>query len=152
MDSILKVFFLAMVPVGELRLSLPTAITIYNLDWQTAFFISFLGNIVPVVLILLFLGPASKYLSGRSAIMKKGFDWVFERTRKKSGSKIERAGEATLVGFVAIPLPFTGAWTGAIAAFLFNIPFKRAFPLISLGVFISGIIVLFLTTLGLWII
>ena len=63
---------------------------------------------------------------------------------------MEKYGAIALITFVAIPLPFTGAWTGSIGAFLFNIPFKKAFPLILLGVLISGAIMLLLTQTGLW--
>jgi len=57
-------------------------------------------------------------------------------------------GYPALVLFVAIPLPLTGAWTGSLIAFLFKIPFKIAFPLISLGVIIAGVIVLALSLAG----
>lgn len=145
MAGIIETFFLAMTPIGELRASLPVALTVYNMNWLLAFLVSVIGNLVPVVILLLFLGPVSQWLSLKFKICNKFFSWLFERTRKKSSARIEKYGSIALVSFVAIPLPFTGAWTGAIAAFLFNIPFKKSFPLISLGVVIAGIIVLLLT-------
>lgn len=140
-----------MAPIGELRASLPVALTIYDMNWPLAFLISVLGNLIPVAALLLFLGPVSGWLSGKSSFMKKFFTWLFERTGRKAGQRITVYGDIALVSFVAVPLPFTGAWTGAVAAFLFGIPFKKAFPLISLGVLISGGIVLILTKAGmLW--
>ena len=57
-------------------------------------------------------------------------------------------GYLGLILFVAIPLPFTGAWTGALVAFLFKIPFKKAFPLIATGVAIAGALVTLITKAG----
>ncbi|MDP2909905.1 MAG: small multi-drug export protein [bacterium] len=152
MDGIIQTFLLAMLPIGELRVSLPISIAVYNLDWKLAFLISILGNLVPVLLLLLFLGPVSTFLSNNCVVFKTFFDWLFERTRKKTDSQLLKYGSIALVFFVAIPLPLTGAWTGAIAAFLFGFSFRKAFPLISLGVVIAGVIVLILTKLGLWLI
>ena len=61
---------------------------------------------------------------------------------------MEKYGYPALIVFVAIPLPMTGAWTGALIAFLFGIPFKKAFPLITLGIMIAGIIVLVISKTG----
>lgn len=153
MTEIIKTFFLAMTPIGELRIALPVALTIYNMNWLLAFFVSVVGNLVPVIFLLLFLGLVSKWFSDNFKFCNKFFNWLFERTRKKSNSRMEKYGAIALISFVAIPLPFTGAWTGAIIAFLFDIPFKKAFPLIALGVVIAGGIVLGLTQLGLlWLI
>jgi len=153
MQEAINTFFFAAMPVGELRTALPAGIIMYGLDWKLAFLLSIIGNLIPVALLLLFLGPVSKWLSFRSKACNGFFSWIFKRTRKRTGSKIEKYGSLALVSFVAIPLPFTGAWTGAMAAFLFGIPFKKAFPLISLGVAIAGIIILLLTQIGIiWLI
>jgi uncharacterized membrane protein len=153
MIEAIKTFLLAMTPIGELRIALPVALTLYDMNWVWAFFISVLGNLVPVVFLLLFLEPVSKRLSNNSKFFQKFFSWLFEKTRKKSSPGIEKYGEIALASFVAIPLPLTGAWTGAVVAFLFGIPFKKAFLLIALGVVIAGGIVLALTQLGLlWLI
>ena len=153
MLDILKIFLMAMAPVGELRVALPVGILAYGLEDHIAFLVSVLGNLVPVFFLLLLLGPISRFLSQNCIVFEKFFNWLFERTRRKTGAKITKYGAIALIGFVAIPLPFTGAWTGAIAAFLFGIPLKKAFPLISLGVIIAGVIVLILTKVGaLWLI
>jgi len=153
MVEIIKTFLLAMTPVGELRVALPAGIFLYGLNWKIAFLISVLGNLIPAVLLLLFLGPVSKWLSNNFLFFNKFFSWLFERTRKKTNNRIKKYGDIALISFVAIPLPFTGAWTGAIAAFLFNIKFKRAFPLIALGIVIAGAIVLTIIKAGLlWLI
>ncbi|MFH1894474.1 MAG: small multi-drug export protein [Patescibacteria group bacterium] len=145
----LQTFFLAMTPIGELRVSIPAALTIYHLDFARAYLFSVLGNLVPVVFLLLFLESVSSWLSLRLSFFKKIFDWLFLRTRKKYGFQMEKYGWPVLVLFVAIPLPITGAWTGSLVAFLFGVSFKKAFPAISLGVLVAGGIVSLITLAGL---
>jgi len=144
----IQTFLLAMTPIGELRVSLPAALTIYQLNWGAAYLISVIGNLVPVVFLLLFLEPVSNWLSRRSEICQKFFFWLFARTRKRYSFKMKKYGYPALIAFIAIPLPITGGWTGSIIAFLFKIPVKIAFPLISLGVIIAGAIVLAATQAG----
>ena len=141
-------FLLAMTPVGELRLSIPVALSTYQLAWPVAYIISVLGNLVPVLFFLLFLDPASSWLSDNFVIFDKFFSWLFARTRRKHGDKIKKYGYPGLVLVVAIPLPITGAWTGTLVAFLFGIKFKKALPLITTGVLIAGAIVTSLTKAG----
>jgi uncharacterized membrane protein len=148
MSAEIQTFLLAMTPLGELRISLPLALTVYRLDWKIAFFLSIIGNLIPSALILSFLPFLSQWLSKKSKICQKFFSWLFERIKKEHKTKMEKYGALALVAFVAIPLPLTGAWTGALIAFLFNIPFLMAFPLIALGVIIAGIIVSILTSAG----
>ncbi len=143
----LKIFLIAMSPIIELRGSIPLALGAEQLPVWSAYLFSVIGNIVPVIFILLLLESVSRYLSGHFAFLNRFFNWLFEKTRKKHAAKFERWKELALVILVAIPLPFTGAWTGSLCAFVFGIPFKKAFPLIVLGVVIAGAIVT-LTTLG----
>ncbi len=143
----LKVFLIAMSPIVELRGAIPMALGAYHLPIWSAFLISVLGNILPIVFILLLLESVSGYLSHHSRLFSRFFAWLFERTRKKHAKTFEYGRDLALMIFVAIPIPFTGAWTGALCAFVFGIPFKRAFPAIAGGVVIAGVIVT-LTTLG----
>jgi len=152
MDEVIKTFLLSMAPVGELRFALPVAIGVYKLHWVLAYIITVAGNMVPVFLILVFLGSTSKWLSENSAFFRKFFDRFFERTKKKTEKQVNKYGCLALAIFVAAPLPLTGAWTGAVAAFLFGIPFKKAFPSIFYGVAVAGLIVLILTKTGIWLI
>ncbi len=144
----IQTFLLAMTPIGELRISLPIALTIYQLNWAVAYLISVIGNLVPVILLLLFLEPVSAWFSKKFSIFQRFFSWLFARTRKKYNTKIEKYGYSALIIFVAIPLPITGGWTGSLIAFLFGISFRKAFPLITLGVMIAGLIVLLATQAG----
>jgi uncharacterized membrane protein len=144
----LNTFLLAMTPIGELRAALPVALVFYRLNWLWAYFLSVVGNLVPVVFLLAFLGSISTWLSNHFVFFKKFFSWLFEKTRKKTGSKMNKYNHWALAVFVAIPLPLTGAWTGALIAFLLGMHFWKAFLSISLGVLIAGIVVLGLTSTG----
>ena len=143
----LHTFLIAMTPIGELRASIPLGILVYGLSFKTAFIISVLGNLVPVVFLLLLLKKLSDYLSKRSYFFNLFFTWLFRKTKNRNEEKFRRWKEFALIVMVAIPLPFTGAWTGSLCAFLFGIPLKKAFSLIAIGVLIAGVVVT-LATLG----
>ncbi len=140
------VFLTSMLPIIELRGALPLAINILHIPWQKAFLVAFIGNLIPVPFILLLLGPIVNLLS-KIGFMKKFFDWLFARTRRKS-RVVEKYEEIGLLIFVAIPLPATGAWTGALIAYVLGLDFKKSLGFISLGVFIAGVIVTTLCLLG----
>ena len=140
-------FVTAALPLSELRGAIPLAILKFGFNPYKAFILSVLGNILPILPLLFGLEKISEYLSHKFYWFNKFFNWLFERTRRKHGAKFGRWQNFALVVLVAIPLPFTGGWTGSLCAFVFGIPFKKAFPLIALGVIIAGIIVTF-TSLG----
>jgi uncharacterized membrane protein len=111
----------------------------------SAYFWAVVGNIIPTVIIIFLLERVSRWLSSRYGLWKSFFDWLFERTRRKAQDKIEKYGAWGLFVLVAIPLPVTGGWTGALAAFLFGIEKKKAIPVISLGIMAAGVIVTIVT-------
>jgi len=130
-----------MLPITELRLAIPLAMGVYNMSAPLAFFLAVLGNVIPVIFILWFLKTISNFLSRHIYFFNRFFAWLFERTQRKHLKKFKRWKEFALVALVAIPLPFTGAWTGSLVAFVFGVPIKKAFPLIVLGILIAGVIV-----------
>jgi len=144
----LVIIIISALPIIELRGALPIAINLFNIPWYWALLLAITGNILPVPILLLFLDSIAKVLS-RIDVGNKFVDWVFERTRRR-GKIIERYERIGLMLFVAIPLPFTGAWTGSIAAFLMGQKFIYSFLSILCGVIIAGVIVTTLCLLG-WI-
>lgn len=144
----LIVFLVATLPIIELRGAIPLGINLFNFPWYKVVPLAIFGNLVPVPFILVFLEKVAKFLS-RSRLFKKFFDWLFTRTRKKS-RLIEEYEMIGLMLFVAIPLPVTGAWTGAVAAFLLGLKFKGALIAIFLGVLIAATVVTVLSLLGIW--
>ena len=141
-------FAVAALPLSELRGAIPLAILKFGFSPTKALFISFLGNILPVLPLLIGFDKVSDYLSHRFHWFNRFFSWLFERTRRKHGDHFHYWGDLALLIFVAIPLPLTGAYSGAVAAFVFGIPKKHAFLSIVLGVLIAGIIVTALTVFG----
>ena len=133
-------------PVAELRGGIPLAISL-EYPPAAAYLLAILGNLAVVPLVLIGLQYGETILL-RWKVSRTLLQWVFARTRRK-GRLIERAGPIALVLLVAIPLPGTGAWTGAIAAHLFGISMRKSLPWIGLGVLIAGIVVL-LVSLGLF--
>lgn len=110
------------------------------------FFYAVLGNMLPVPFILLLLGPISN-LCMQVPIGKKFFDWLFARTRRKTAD-IEKYEFWGLAIFVAIPLPATGAWTGAMAGWLLGLNFFRSLLSIFIGVLVAGVIMTALALMG----
>ncbi len=143
----LVIIFVAALPIFELRGSIPLALYTFGFDPLTAFSLSVVGNMIPVIPLLLFLEPVSNYLR-RWRIGDIFFTWLFERTHRKHNAEFEKYGSIGLAIFVGIPLPATGAWTGCAAAFIFGFKFKNAFLAILAGVIIAGVVVTMLTVMG----
>ncbi len=147
-QEILIIFLSAMAPISEIRGAIPLGILVYDFPIWLVFIVAIIGNLIPVVLILWYLETVSNFLREKSCFFEKFFSWLFEYTRKKHSKKVEKYAVWTLLPFVAIPLPFTGAWSGALIAFVFGIEKKKALVIISLGVLMAGIIIAFLVLGG----
>jgi len=143
----LIVILVSMSPWIELRGAIPIAILEYHWQWWQALPISVLGNMIPVPFILLLLRVVEKELR-KYPTFNRLIDKLFDKTRKKANTKIEKYEELALILFVAIPLPFTGAWTASLIAYLFNLDIKKSILTIFLGVIIAGLIVTILTITG----
>jgi uncharacterized membrane protein len=135
----LIVLITSMMPIFELRGAIPLAVLHFKMPIMTAYMISWVGNLLPVLPIIYFLEPIRKALS-HIEVIDRFFHWFYARTYRR-GEKVMRLGAIGLALFVAIPLPVTGAWTGSVVAILFNIKPRYAFPAIILGVTVAGIVV-----------
>lgn len=142
----LVVVLIAALPIVELRGAVPIGILVFNMPWWQAVLWALLGNIAPILLVLLLLERVVAGLSHIS-IFRRFFDWLFARARSKSGSiqKYEFWGLATFVG---IPLPGTGAWTGAVAAEVLGLSYWKSLSAIFVGVLMAAAVVTFLSVLG----
>ena len=132
-------FLMAMVPVIELRGAIPYGV-IAGLSVPAAFIIAVIGNLVPIPVLVVFTRKVFEWLRTKSAGLDSFVRKLEEKADKKKDVvlKYEFWG---LVLLVAIPLPGTGAWTGALVAAMMDMRLKRAMPAITLGVLIAGIIV-----------
>ncbi|MGN0529714.1 MAG: COG2426 family protein [Eubacterium sp.] len=135
----LVVFLISVMPILECRLGMFTAIVLLQMNVFKGFIISFLGNILPIPFILLLINWIFELLKKVPKINKLVF-WLEDRTLKKR-DKIDKYGIWGLLFFVAIPLPGTGGWTGALLASLLHLDKKKSFGVIAIGVFIAGLII-----------
>ena len=135
----LAVFLISMFPIVELRGAIPFGVAL-GVDWRTVYFLSVLGNIIPAPFIILFFRPVIEYLE-----KTKIFGKLASKIKKRASSKVKDVNKYKMLGlciFVAVPLPGTGAWTGAAIAALMKMRLKYALPMILIGVFIAGVLMM----------
>ena len=149
-NPLIATFILAMLPITELRGSIPWAYFFTDIPLNLVFISSIVGNFFVTIPIINLLGPSITFFS-RWRLGDRFFTWILNRTRKR-GAMIEKFHFWGLVLFVGIPLPITGAWTGCIAAHLFGIPKPKAIMAILLGLCASASIVSTLLVTGNWMI
>ena len=139
MKEILMTFLMAMVPVIELRGAIPYGV-LQGLSIGEALAVSIAGNLAPIPVLIVFTRRVFEWLKGKSTHLNRLVLKLEAKaeSKKETGEKWEFLG---LVILVAIPLPGTGAWTGALVAAMMDMRLKRAFPAVVIGVIIAGIIV-----------
>lgn len=137
--SILMTLFISMVPVLELRAAIPAGV-IAGLDIPIVVAIAVIGNLIPIPFIIVFIRKIFKWMQAKSERLA-GIVNRLEAKAEKKKDKVLKYEFWGLMFFVAIPLPGTGAWTGALIAAMLDMQLKRAFPAIAAGVAIAAIIV-----------
>lgn len=139
----LLVFTLASLPISEARGAIPLGLIVFRMESLKVLALSLLGNIliVPLIYLALFV------LNSRFPKIS----YLLEKLTKNKRKNFNFLNFFALSMFVAVPLPFTGAWSGTILAFLFKVPFFLTFFSVSLGVLISSLIVFSLTQAGIFI-
>lgn len=135
-------FFVSVLPILELRGGMIAAYAM-GVDFIPAFLLCYLGNLLPMPFILIFIRKFVNWCKTTKAL-KWFADWM-ERKTEKNKDKVLKYETFGLLLFVAIPLPMTGGWTGALVAAMLDMPFKKAFPVIAVGVAIAGLIMSALT-------
>lgn len=138
----LSVFIISMIPVLELRAAIPIGVGM-GLPWYISFLLSVAGNCLPIPFIIYLVRPLFGFLR-ETKLFNKVVDWLEHRTEKKSASLVKYSAWGLFI-FVAIPLPGTGAWTGAMIAGLLDMREKYALPAIFGGVIVAGILTLGIT-------
>ena len=133
----------SMLPVVELRGGIPFGVAA-GLELPAAFLAAFLGNVLPVPFLILFIRRICAWLREHVPAVRGAVDWLEERTEKKK-EKVLKYQTWGLFIFVAIPLPGTGAWTGALIAAALDMRLKNAIPAIVGGVLAAGCIIAVLT-------
>ena len=138
----LVAFVISLFPVLECRGGMIAA-RLMEIPFVTALLICYVGNMLPIPFIILFIRKIFDFLR-RFKFFEKIIVKLEAKTDKNK-DKILKYKSWGLLLFVAIPLPGTGGWTGALMAALLDIRFKRALPIIALGVLIAGFIMSALT-------
>ena len=136
--KILMTIVISMVPVLELRGAIPIA-TAHGLNFWVAIVCAIIGNLIPVPFIIIFIRKIFELIRKWSPKLDKLVTKLEDRAHKKSDVVLKYAFWG-LVILVAIPLPGTGAWTGALVAAMLNMRLRKAFPAIALGVIFAGVI------------
>ncbi len=139
LGAFLSTFFISILPVVELRGGIPWGVA-HGLSFWEAYGISVMGNLLPVPFIILFLRKVFDWLRRFSG--PRRFVDFLETHAQSKGKRMERYEALGLFILVAIPLPGTGAWTGALVASVFEMRIKKALPIITAGVLTAGIIML----------
>lgn len=145
----LKIFFISMIPVIELRGAIPVSQAM-GLPLIPSFVVSIIGNMVPVAFIYLFARRilewgADKKVTGRF------FTWVLKKGERCGGKLKKSAGNGLFIAlmfFVGVPLPGTGAWTGTLAASLLDMGFNKSVISVLCGVLMAGSIMALVSMLG----
>ena len=134
---------MAMVPVVELRGAIPYGV-VAGLSVPEAFILAVIGNLVPIPVLIVFTRKVFEWLRKISPSL----DRLVSRLENKAAQKEDIVRKYEFFGLmllVAIPLPGTGAWTGALVAAMMDMRLKSAMPAITVGVIVAGIIVTTLT-------
>lgn len=143
--KILTTFAMSMVPVVELRGGIPYGLS-QGLEWPLVYLIAVVGNLLPIPFILLFVRRILQWMKRYERLGR-----IAKRVEARAAKRSDRVRKSEVIGlcmFVAIPLPGTGAWTGALIAALMDMRLKKALPSITVGVLIAGAIVTAVIRLG----
>jgi len=132
-----------MLPVIELRGAIPVGVGL-GMSNISAFITAYIGNLIPVPFIIMFIRKIFEWMKKREGFLKRTAE-KFENKAKKHEATIKKYRVWGLLLFVAIPIPGTGAWTGALIAAMTDMRLKHSLPVIALGVLIAGIIVMLIT-------
>ena len=135
-------FLVSLLPILECRGGMIVA-ALANVKLLEAFFICYVGNMLPIPFILLFIRKIFEFMKAHNILTR--LIEKLEGKGVKNRDKVMRFKQWGLLLFVAIPLPGTGGWTGALIAAMLDIDFKKAFPIIALGVFIADLIMAIIT-------
>lgn len=133
----LIIFFISLLPVLELRGGMIAA-KLLGVELLKAFVICYIGNILPLPFILIFIRKIFKFL--KKFRVTRGLVEKLEIRSMRQSEKVKRWRNWGLLLFVAVPLPGTGGWTGALIAALLDMRIKISFPIIALGVLIANLI------------
>ncbi|MEK7176692.1 MAG: small multi-drug export protein [Patescibacteria group bacterium] len=141
-QEIFYIFIIAMSPVVEISGAIPLAILTFDFSPLQAYSVALLGNLIPPLFLIPFLGRVDAFLSARSELWQRVFGKFLARTKDNHIKKFEVMKELVLFVLLVIPTPLTGVWTASLLSHIFGISLRKAYPLIVFGQLIAGIVVI----------
>jgi len=139
MNDWIFLILLAIAPISELRGSIPYGI-LRGLPTAQVIVVSIVANIIMGIFAYFFLDRLVR-LFFNFGFFKNFYEKIIERSQKKIKAEVDKYGWVGVAIFIGIPLPFTGAWTGALGSYLIGLDKKKSITAIILGVIIAAIIV-----------
>ena len=131
-----KIFFLSMLPITELRLSVPIGYFEYEMPLAGLLLSSIAGNFLICIPVLYLIASVEKIVL-KNKLGERSLNYIYNRTRSKT-KIIQKYKYFGIILFVGIPLPLTGAWTGCLASHLFGFSKKKTLIAVILGLIISS--------------
>ncbi|MBM3474787.1 MAG: small multi-drug export protein [Armatimonadetes bacterium] len=132
------VALLSALPISEVRGGIPVGYALHLPLWEILA-VAIPANVIAVIPVVLWFEPAARYL-GDKPVIGRFIRWLLRRARKREEA-VRKYGVFAVTIFIAVPLPMTGAWTGAIVASVFGLGFWRSLVCVILGVCIASVIV-----------
>ena len=139
-NEIIKMIAITFVPTLELRASIPYGIFAANISWLIVFAVCVVANIIVGILIYLLMDLIIKIIT-KIPVITKVWDNYVAKTQQKIQKGVDKYGKWALAIFIGIPLPGSGVYTGALAAYLIGLRFKKFMVANVIGVIIAGIAV-----------
>jgi uncharacterized membrane protein len=147
LESFIWAGFLSLLPIAELRGGIPYAMAAGGAPWWLAYLYCVGVNSLVAPLGLIFLNTLHHILY-RWKVYARLFDSLVGRARRRVSGPVEKYGYWGLFTFVAVPLPFTGAWTGVLGSWILGMCRRKSILFIVMGVAVAGIIVTAIMALG----
>jgi uncharacterized membrane protein len=139
---------LSALPVTESRLTIPIAVTVWNMSPIAAYCFAMIGNAIPFIPIFFGFRAVKLWAARHAPWSVQWFERALHRVQRKIGTQYERWGILAVLLFVAVPLPGTGVWSGTLLAVALELSWKRAAFAVIGGMLIMGTIVLGVTLVG----
>jgi uncharacterized membrane protein len=138
--NILYIILLTLIPTLELRASIPYGVLIARLPFLEVFVIAVIVNILLGLVLFVLLESLVKFFT-RFQLINDIYEKIVSRTQRKVKPYVERFGTLGVALFIAVPLPGSGVWTGALAAYLLGLKFRKFMLANIAGVLIAGVVV-----------
>lgn len=129
----LATLLIAMLPIVEMRGAIPLGHGVFGLSWFSSYFWSYLGSLIPGVVILYLTEPAIEWCNRKSPVCRRVIGGLLDKVRHHYHRHHARFGEIGVFIICSLPLPLLGVWTASAGAVIFGIPFRRALTLLAMG-------------------